>query len=319
MAHDAQPGDEPSEPTGAMSRDRFAQTVIDRVRRRFPLVKIGRAPQSFSVRVNGQVASLEHLYRIAKLKPGDLQHQVERWAVELLRAGEGTPDRRADLDEVRERILPVLIPMPTHEADDVGEDLDESPEHDKAVLVEPKLRPTKPDDALASRPLVPGLRVGYVIDGDRTISYVPRKLLRRWGLDLDELDALAMDNLQNRSEQMSGHAAHDDEGDVSLILFQRFDGFDASRLLLPGLQRRLREVLGNPYVAAVPNRDILLCFREDVDTIHTLQRQIRYDHATRPHQISPELFLVTLDGISPYDPPDLPDLPEPGDTDDADD
>ena len=81
---------------GRMTREIFAQTVIERVRQRFPLVKIGRARQPFSVRVNGHVASLENLYRIWRLKPKELQHQIERWAVELLRASEGSPDRDAD-------------------------------------------------------------------------------------------------------------------------------------------------------------------------------------------------------------------------------
>ena len=92
-----------------ISRDRFMQAVIDRVRRRFPLVKIGRARQPFSVRVNGHVASLENLFRISRLKPGDLQHQIERWAVELLRASEGTPDREATIEEIFERLLQMIL------------------------------------------------------------------------------------------------------------------------------------------------------------------------------------------------------------------
>src|SRR4051812_21730370 len=87
-----------------MNREAFAQHVIELVRARFPLVKIGRAEQPFSLRVNGQVASLENLYRWSRLKPDDLKHHVERWAVELLRASEGSPDQGASFDELRDRV-----------------------------------------------------------------------------------------------------------------------------------------------------------------------------------------------------------------------
>lgn len=285
-----------------ITRDRFAQAVISRVRRRFPLVKIGRARQPFSVRVNGHVASLENLYRISKLKPGDLQHQIERWAVELLRASEGTPDRQATLDEVGDRLLPMILP-----AEIKG---------DEGELIEPidvsagppaSTTPRKPGqspagiDSLVTQPLVPGLRVGYVIDGDRTIAYVPWEALERWDISVDRLHERAIANLLARSEAMNAHAAQDDEGEINLILFQTLDGFDASRLLLPNLHERLRDHLGSPFIAAIPNRDILLCFRHDEDTVSPLRDQIRRDYRTMPHQVTDRLMLVTADGIAPYD------------------
>jgi hypothetical protein len=291
------------EPVGPMSRDRFARTVIERVRRRFPLVKIGRAPNSFSVRVNGQVASLENLYRISRLKPGDLQHQVERWAVEILRAGEGTPDRRAELDDVRDRILPMLVRSSGEFSDDDALfDPSDAMAALDAVHAGKSAGAKKAEASLVTRPLVPGLRVAFVIDGDRTIAYVPWESLRRWGLTLSEIEEIAMSNLVERSDEMHAHAAQDEMGDVSLILFQSLDGFDSSRLLLPNLHDRLRDHIGSPFVAAVPNRDTLLCFREDHETFDAIRSQIRHDFQTMPHQISDGLLLVTPDGLSKYEP-----------------
>src|SRR3954464_11829842 len=86
-----------SEPT----REQFVEQVITTVKSRFPLVKIARAEQSFSLKLNGNIASLENLYRIIVLRPDDAQHQIERWAVELIRAGEGTPDADASFDELK--------------------------------------------------------------------------------------------------------------------------------------------------------------------------------------------------------------------------
>ncbi|MEL7238285.1 MAG: hypothetical protein AAGK78_05435, partial [Planctomycetota bacterium] len=126
--------------------------------------------------------------------------------------------------------------------------------------------------------------------------------LERLGVDLYDLHEQAMENLVARSDQMHAHAAQDPATqEVNLVLFQSLDGFDASRLLLPNLHERLREHLGSPFVAAVPNRDILLCFRNDKDTVDSLRSQIRHDFRTMPHQITEKLLLVTPDGIAPYD------------------
>ena len=108
--HDAMSESDGGNGGGGLTRESFTRAVINRVREKFPLVKIGRAKHSFCVRVNGQVVSLENLYRGCQFAPDDMQRQVERWTVELLRAGEGRPDREAGLDEVRDRVLPMLLP-----------------------------------------------------------------------------------------------------------------------------------------------------------------------------------------------------------------
>jgi hypothetical protein len=276
-----------------MSREKFAQTVIERVRQRFPLVKIGRARAPFSLRVNGHVASLENLYRIFRLKPEELQHQIERWAVELLRASEGSPDRDAEFDDVEERILPMVLPC------------DEQVPIAPAAEITTAAAPGGPVESrfqhLAIQGLVPSLCVGYVVDGDRTVSYVTWAALKRWNIDLERVHERALANLVARSESMNAHAAQDDSGRINLILFQTHDGFDASRLLLPSLHERLREHLGSPFVAAIPNRDILLCFRNEPDTVESLRDQINSDFRTMPHQVTNRLLLVTPDGIALYD------------------
>jgi hypothetical protein len=275
-----------------MNRQQFAQAVIDRVRRKFPLVKIGRSrSEPFSVRLNGHVASLENLYRSSRINPGDLQYQIERWAVELLRAGEGTPDRQADLSEIGDRLLPMLLPVDTAGRDPAEAEPPGVQEAKKRAGIE----------ALVSQPLIPGLSVGYAIDGDRTVAYVTWETMARWNLDIEHLHEKALGNLVGRSQAMNAHAAQDDEGEINLILFQSLDGYDASRLLLPNLHDRLRDHLGSPFVAAVPNRDILLCFRADEDTVEPLRGQIRHDYRNMPHQVTDRLVLITADGIAPYD------------------
>jgi len=222
--------------------------------------------------MNGRVASLENLYRVHQLAPDELKHQVERWAVELLRDAEGTPDRFAPFDEIKDRLMPIIV------ASDLA-DLRES--------------------QIVTQPVVEGLAVTYVLDSDRTFAYVPAEELKRWDRTLDDLHEAAMNNLIARSHAIQAHAAQDEDGSVNLVVFQTLDGYDASRLLLPTLHDRLREYLGSPFAAAVPNRDILLCFRSDDETVERLSAQVSQDYRTMPHQVTDKIFLVTPDGIAP--------------------
>lgn len=257
-----------------MSREQFYEQVMQIVRSRFPLVKLSRSDRSFALRMNGHVASLENLYRAACLKPDELQRQVERWALELLRVAEGTPDRTAGYSEIKDRVMPMLVHQP--------------------------LTQGGMDTSVVSQPLVANLHVAYVIDSDRSMSYIAPAMLSRWGVDLDALHAQAIENLVKRSDQLAAHAAGDESGAITLILFQTMDGYDATRLLLPTLHDRLREHLGSPFLAGVPNRDILLCFRNDPETVGRLRSQISEDYRKMPNNITDELVLVTADGIAPF-------------------
>jgi hypothetical protein len=256
----------------ALSREQFVEQVLQYVHEKFPLVKISRGKEPFSMLVNGHLASMENVYRMAVLQPDDMRHHIERWVVELVRAAEGTPDRTGSFEELRDRILPMII------ADG---------ERDKRTMV--------------TEPLLEGLSVAYAIDSDRTIAYIPESQFKDWSVDRDTLHEAAIENLVKRSESMSAHAAQDEEGKINLILFQTMDGYDASRVLLPNLHEKLREHLGSPFVAAIPNRDILLCFRNEDATVERLREQIEADHKRMPHGVTDRLLLVTPDGIAPRD------------------
>jgi len=262
------------------SRDEFVTQVIEIVHKRFPLLTIVPADDDFAVRIKprkdrgqGHLASLENLYRMAALDPKDFTHHVERWAVELLRASEGHPDEDGPFENLKERIMPMILP---------AQFCDEAYE------------------TVVSRPLIEGLRVAYAIDSDRTISYIAKKLFDSWDISIDDLDEQAIDNLVSRSEEMQANVAQDESGNITLIILSQRDGYDSARILLPTLHERLSEHLGSPFVAAIPHRDILLCFRYDKDTVDRLAPQIAEDYTKMPHQVTEQLLLVTPDGVAPY-------------------
>jgi uncharacterized protein YtpQ (UPF0354 family) len=259
-------------PPMALSREEFADRVLRHVAEKFPLVKIIRGPQPFTMKVNGHVASLENIYRSSQLRPDDVLHHIDRWVVELLRASEGTPDQSGSLDDLRERILPMVLPETTGGS-----------------------------SSTVSQPVVDGLNVAYAIDNDRTIAYIPKSHFDTWDITVDDLHQIALKNLMSKSEALEAQVAQDESGKVSLILFQKLDGYDASRLLLPTLHEKLSSYLGSPFVAGVPNRDILLCFRNDPQTVANMKKQIADDFQSMPHQVTDRLFLVTPDGIAPLE------------------
>jgi Protein of unknown function (DUF1444) len=257
-----------------LSREQFAQQVIDIVRARFPLVKIARAEEPFAMRLNGHVASLENIYRTVSIDSEHIERHVQRWAVELLRASEGIPDRDAGYVELSDRILPVVMNGASYE---------------------------KSKSTTLCQPMLDDLAIGYVIDGDRTIAYIPAGQPAKWKVDLDSIHEKAIENLLKRSQELRAQPAQDADGKINLILFQAGDGYDSSRILLPTLHDKLKQFLGSPFLAAVPNRDILICIRNDAEVLSSVRNQIKQDFRTMPHQVSERVYLVTADGLAMFD------------------
>lgn len=255
------------------SREQFVQQVIEVVRDKFPAAQVARGEQPFSIKINGQVATLENLYRSTALHPDKASELIQQWMLELLRVAEGPPDLHAGYEELADRIMPMLL------------------REDQQNMGQP----------MVVEPLLPGLMIAYAVDGPRSLWYVTQSVFDRWKINLDDMHEKALENLVGRSDAIAAHAGQDPDGSINLILFQTMDGFDASRILLPTLHDRLREHLGSPFIAGIPNRDILLCFRDDKETVERLSQQIQTDFKQMPHPISDGLLLVTPDGIAPKD------------------
>jgi uncharacterized protein YtpQ (UPF0354 family) len=154
--------------------------------------------------------------------------------------------------------------------------------------------------AMLGQMLVDGLYVTYVVDGDRTIAHIPEQAFDKWKIELDIVHDRAIENLMTRSTELAADAARDEQGNTNLVLFQVGDGYDSSRLLLPTLHERLRGILGSPFLAAIPNRDILICIRKDAEILASVKKQIAQDYRTMPRQITEQLILVTADGLAPF-------------------
>ncbi len=151
-----------------------------------------------------------------------------------------------------------------------------------------------------------GLSIGYVLEDGGTDRPISEADAKRWKVSLDTLHEQSLQNLIGRSNEqtMEGHKA---DGYTMLVLATP-DKYNAARILLPELHRKLREHLGPTFYAALPSAEFLLAFstaREDV--LVRVRQQIAADYSRAKEGLSQKLFLVTPDGIA-GDPAEMEDF-----------
>ncbi len=168
--------------------------------------------------------------------------------------------------------------------------------------VMPVLLPAAVADRLAAQVIqedwLAGMKIHFEIPG----ANVPigHDECRRWGMDAEELQQQAMNNLLRATRNMQMNGGKYER--YTLFNFTRTNAFNSSRILLPILYRNLREHLGTTFYIGIPDRDVLLAFATEDDAVLDWMRhqvQLKYSHAAHP--LSPQLFLATPDGIAEVD------------------
>ncbi len=152
------------------------------------------------------------------------------------------------------------------------------------------------DGQLAKNEWLANLNITYVIHIQSGFRYITTFDMERWGIELDELHQLAITNLS----QLPTSAAKPDipDGALPFIMVAAGDNMEASRLLDPRLYEHFHEMLGGPFIAAIPSRDALILFPNDKDMRRSLQQTVRKDFETTAYPITDRLFLVTPDGTT---------------------
>lgn len=132
----------------------------------------------------------------------------------------------------------------------------------------------------------------YVIDSDAGYQYVLEDDLKKWKIGVPELRAAANENLEAASREMAMQASN---GQEKFIAVQVLDGYDAARILMPGLRKFLAEQLGSPFYAALSNRDFLVVWSGQNSQAFKefAANKARKDFQTQPYSLSPNVFRVT--------------------------
>ncbi len=153
-------------------------------------------------------------------------------------------------------------------------------------------------EMVAHVPFVNDTVILFVIDlPNMTVSITTEQMVR-WGVDSDDLDIVARENLAAHSSEMDIRFVESKEGGRAALVTHR-DGYDASRLLLPNLYESLAPELGGDFLVAAPARDMFVAISRDPDPfVRRLAGRVAENYRTMPYPITEKLFFVTRDGVA---------------------
>jgi uncharacterized protein YtpQ (UPF0354 family) len=174
-------------------------------------------------------------------------------------------------------------------------------------VVEPRIMPRIQPIAIfeeldrsqvAHQDFVNGTVVVYVLDLPQITVSISVEQVVRWDVPIEEIDKLARENLVRYTSELEVQLVSNSEGGMAAIIAKQ-DGYDAARLVLENLHERLAPELGDDFYVATPARDLLLAFSLGPDEfVERLSDRVREDFNRLPYPISPDLFIVTRDGIA---------------------
>jgi hypothetical protein len=145
-------------------------------------------------------------------------------------------------------------------------------------------------DAVVTVPLALDLRAGLVLAYDGRSRFVAPSDLERWALSITDALAIAVSNLGTRAREPRLARVETDHG--TIVMARTGDGLDSARLLSPSLRALLALELGDPFLIAVPHRDVVLACRAGVDALAaTMAARTADDAARAPHAISERLYV----------------------------
>jgi len=257
-----------------LSHEEFLAAAAEVARRLYPDAEIDKG-EEFSLTLDGQVVFLENVYRKAAAEPDRCAELLEAFLLRVPDAANVSTET-PPWEQVRERIMPQIFPRT-------------------------KVAPLDGKIPLTTQEFVNDTVIVYVIDEQDAYRSIRGQDLAAWDVDLESLHRQALENLTDRSTGMQVQAIPDEGGNIIATIFQQGDAYDSSRLLLPTLHENLRPVLGSPFLAGIPNRDFLICFRAEASELRDrLSAQIASDFGKMPYPITDQLFLVTADGVAAW-------------------
>ena len=131
------------------------------------------------------------------------------------------------------------------------------------------------------------LDVVYAVQGDHYFTVATKDDLARWGQSVDEIDSLALSNLEKKTNA-NQKLLCEPSGGQKLCGWASGDGYDASRMLVPGLRRQIVKELGGPAVYAVPLESVFVALTRNYAPV--IKGKVLQEFTTGKNPLSPELF-----------------------------
>lgn len=248
----------------------FGEEVARILQRHFPERNVEIAGPMDLV-LNGKHLGLQNLYRMVQYEPNRGVEIVENY-LERLIEGDMIGSTPLPLSVAKQRIMPRIQPI------SIFEQLDQ--------------------DQVAYIPFVNNTVIVFVIDMPHMTVSITTEQLVRWGIDYEQLEAISRENLASYSPKLEIQFIESSEGGRAAIVAAQ-DGYDAARLLLNKLHKRLAPELRGDFYVGTPARDMFLAMTCDPPEFVTrLKKRLRHDFKRMPYPISEDLFLVTQDGVA---------------------
>lgn len=168
------------------------------------------------------------------------------------------------------------------------------------TMLRPKLFPAatvRRAPQLVTRPLAEGVAIGYAIDlGDKDL-YVDQDKFAAWCRSVSAVHEAALSNLETMSKDQGVYPPRPEGAVGALAVFDTNDGYDAARILLPGLRGRLIDALGPKLMAGVPARDCFLAWSAGLPKQRDFEAEVRDLAARMPHPVSDRIFVIERSGL----------------------
>ena len=142
------------------------------------------------------------------------------------------------------------------------------------------------DGSPASTPFF-DLDVVYGVQREHSFALVSKDDLQRWGKSTGEIDALAKSNLEHETNTKQKLFC-EKSGTQRLCGWASGDGYDATRMLVPGLRRQIVQKLGGPAVYAVPLESVFVALTRNY--AHVIKGKVLQQFTTGKNPLSPDLF-----------------------------
>jgi uncharacterized protein YtpQ (UPF0354 family) len=145
-------------------------------------------------------------------------------------------------------------------------------------------------DGLAGSPaLTPffDLDVVYGVQRDHSFALVTEDDLKRWGKSPKEIHSVAISNLE-RETNARQKLLCEKSGSQRLCGWASGDGYDATRMLVPGLRRQIVDKLGGPAVYAVPLESVFVALTRNYADV--IKGKVLQQFTSGENPLSPDLF-----------------------------
>jgi uncharacterized protein YtpQ (UPF0354 family) len=262
--------------------ERFAQRVLELARKRFPLLD-SKLSGELQLSIGESTLNLFNFYRSYVRAPERFEEVVLPALTTVVQVQEwGTAQTKPPLDNVRDRIMPMLYPETVWQSKFSG---------------------------FVGSPWVAGLAVLYVVDEAHAYWYIPHDLLAQWDLSADQLHDLSLRNLDRYFEDhpMELAVAGSEVGDASLLMPGKSDAYNAARLVSNDFTARLREVIGGDLAVGLPGRDFFVAVTlKSPEMVQHVRGRVHEDFTHMDHPLTDRLLLVTADGVCEYYEPEAP-------------